>query len=240
MRRPGRSPNVSWRAPRGATRPKACPRPPGELVDRLTDHFLRLVPPHRVTWVHPSWRDLVIDELAADVDARRRFLERCSIEGALLALSRAGGRAGERQRPLLRADGDWDALGERIHELVPRLTDPELLRLLTTLIDSLGALDRETPELAALSTMVVRQLRRQWERGDSFADEALLESWHDLAFLLPEEEAPPRPARVWQLPPPTRQPARLEYLDDPGPHPGPVRRTGEHAIVARILADLEP
>ncbi|HJS93683.1 MAG TPA: ATP-binding protein, partial [Solirubrobacteraceae bacterium] len=35
-------------------------RPPGELIDRLTDHFLR-VTPLGIGWVHPSWRDLVID-----------------------------------------------------------------------------------------------------------------------------------------------------------------------------------
>jgi hypothetical protein len=75
-------------------------RPSGELVDRLTDHFLRIVPPTSVTWVHPSWRDLVIDELAADADARRRFLARCTIDGLVLALSTGGGASGERALPL--------------------------------------------------------------------------------------------------------------------------------------------
>ena len=40
-------------------------RPVGELIDRLTDHFLR-VTPLGIGWVHPSWRDLVIDELRED------------------------------------------------------------------------------------------------------------------------------------------------------------------------------
>ena len=31
----------------------------------------------RVSWVHPSWRDLVIESLAADPVERRRFLSRC-------------------------------------------------------------------------------------------------------------------------------------------------------------------
>jgi hypothetical protein len=71
-----------------------------DVIDRLTDHFLRLVPPQRVTWVHPSWRDLVIDHLAGDPLARRRFLERCSLD-VLLALSVGGGATGERRFPLL-------------------------------------------------------------------------------------------------------------------------------------------
>ncbi|MBV8218480.1 MAG: hypothetical protein JO325_08440, partial [Solirubrobacterales bacterium] len=31
-------------------------RPPGEQIDRLTDHFLRITP-LGIGWVHPSWRD---------------------------------------------------------------------------------------------------------------------------------------------------------------------------------------
>lgn len=218
--------------------PEGLPRPPGELVDRLTDHFLRLVPPHRVTWVHPSWRDLVIDQLAADSRARRHFLERCSIEGVLLALSRAGGATGERRRPLLRADGDWDALTERVYELIPQLTDPELLRLLTTLTDSLRFPDAGADELAALSATLLRQLRGLWERGDAIASDGLLEQWHALAQLLPEEEAPPHAVRLWELPPPTRQPAELEFLDPPDLRRITVTQSAEHKIVARILADL--
>ena len=60
-------------------------RPPGELIDRLTDHFLR-VTPLGIGWVHPSWRDLVIDELREDTAARWRFLEACSLHGTMLAL----------------------------------------------------------------------------------------------------------------------------------------------------------
>lgn len=40
-------------------------RPPAELIDRLTDHFLR-VTPLGIGWVHPSWRDLVIGELRGE------------------------------------------------------------------------------------------------------------------------------------------------------------------------------
>ena len=72
------------------------PRPPGELVDALTDHFLRVVPPQSVTWVHPSWRDVAIEALADDAGERQRFLHACEVDGLALALSvgrRRGGRA---------------------------------------------------------------------------------------------------------------------------------------------------
>ena len=80
-------------------------RPPGELIDRLTDHFLRITP-LGIGWVHPSWRDLVINELREDTAARRRFLDACALHGTMLALSQQGGIAGERRLPLLVSDSD--------------------------------------------------------------------------------------------------------------------------------------
>jgi hypothetical protein len=71
-------------------------RQPSDIVDRLTDHFLRVVDRTSVTWVHPSWRDLVIEELIEDPADRQKFLRASSIEGVLLAISIAGGSAGER------------------------------------------------------------------------------------------------------------------------------------------------
>src|SRR5207248_11100750 len=89
-----------------------------ELVDRLTDHFLRLVDGKAVTWVHPSWRDLVIEQLGADQGKRETFLRNSSLDGLLLAVSTAGGAEGARELPLIRGDSDWDALADRLAELV--------------------------------------------------------------------------------------------------------------------------
>ena len=75
----------------------------------------------RVEWVHPSWRDLVIESLAADGEARRHFLPRCGVDGVAIALSWGGGASGERERPLLRCDADWDALGDGLYSPLPRL-----------------------------------------------------------------------------------------------------------------------
>ncbi|HEY3187892.1 MAG TPA: hypothetical protein VGJ70_10480, partial [Solirubrobacteraceae bacterium] len=71
----------------------------------------------RVVWVHPSWRDLVVDHLAASPAERRAFLEAAELPGIELALSTAGGPHGERALPLLVADEDWDALADAVHRL---------------------------------------------------------------------------------------------------------------------------
>ena len=55
-----------------------------------------------VQWIHPSYRDLVIDELSQDQSLRLRFLQMANLEGIKLALSQAGGAKGERHLPLLK------------------------------------------------------------------------------------------------------------------------------------------
>ena len=173
-------------------------RPPAEIVDRLADHFLRPLQPASVTWVHPSWRDLVIDELAHDAAARRAFLHACGVHGAALALSTAGGAAGERALPLLRDDGDWDALADRLAELVPELDAPETTLVLTALAEA----RRETRvaergELDALSAETLERLARAWSRVPGGTPIGLLAEWLALASELPERPELPVLAATW-------------------------------------------
>src|SRR5205814_10573774 len=60
--------------------------------------------------MHPSWRDLVIEQLVTDENAREHFLKNCGLPGFLLALSVAGGATGTRAMPLLCRPEDWSAL----------------------------------------------------------------------------------------------------------------------------------
>jgi hypothetical protein len=172
---------------------------PSELVDRLADHFVRRVPPASVAWVHPSWRDLLVEELSADASDRRHFLERCSLDGALLALSSFGGAAGERQLPLLVVDGDWDALGDRLHALLGMLDDHDQLRLLAAL-----AAEEEAPlppgrqaELSALAAGILGSLRRAWDAAPEPVGAGLLRAWFTVAARLPETQPPPALARAF-------------------------------------------
>jgi hypothetical protein len=87
----------------------------------------------RVTWVHPSWRDLVIDHVAADPESRRAFLRATELPGLELALSTGGGKAGERELPLLVDDEDWDALGDAVHRLCREAPEKRIRRILRDL-----------------------------------------------------------------------------------------------------------
>jgi hypothetical protein len=159
--------------------PEGFALPPREVVDRLADHFLR-VTPAGVTWVHPSWRDLVIDTPAADGGARRTFLHAASLDGVALALSTAGGSAGERDLPLLREDADWDALGDRLALLVPELGDVEAARLLAMLAEARSVASARV-EVEALADSVLERLSGA---RTGVVGVSLLEAWFALASEL--------------------------------------------------------
>jgi hypothetical protein len=170
--------------------PGGMSRPMHELVDRLTDHFLR-VTPLGIGWVHPSWRDLVIDELAEAVAQRQRFLSTASIEGVTLALSGGGGSSGQRSLPLLQVDGDWDRLSQRVRELTGELEDREIARLLLALTEALsGSLSsHERTEARHLSSEFLETVTRH-SRHQPMSP-FLIEAWFALqAVVLPQIEAP--------------------------------------------------
>jgi hypothetical protein len=195
-------------------------RPPTELVDRLSDHFLRTVEANSVDWVHPSWRDLVIDELVRDPDARRRFLDASSLEGLLLALSVGGAARGDRVLPLLREDADWDALGDRLASLTAELDEPELTRLLIALSEARAAVRYPARvELDALTRYSLELIARRWNRSQAPIPVGLLSRWHELADRLDDRPEPPELGATWiELLPTDRvrldSPAELARFDD--------------------------
>jgi hypothetical protein len=80
--------------------------------------FSTVVRREYVNWIHPSYRDLVIDELMTDYDKQRAFLRNASSVGLGLALSEAGGAAGKRTLPFLGNNDSWLAWESRALELV--------------------------------------------------------------------------------------------------------------------------
>ena len=156
----------------------------------------------RIEWVHPSWRDLVIEHLADDTTARRRFLSRCSVHGAALALSVAGGRDGKRQLPLMINDADWDALTDRIYLLVPTLDTLDLGAVLSSIEQAVRRSDgdRNSVELIALAHSVLQRLASIWDGATVPVPLAALGGWFALAGSLAPQPTPPSPpdlTRTW-------------------------------------------
>lgn len=93
----------------------------GIVVRELNEAFVRQVNKFSklaVNWIHPSWRDLVIDELARNESLRRRYLVSCGPGGIQLATSIGGGARGTRRFPLLIDEKDWRICYKRGGELL--------------------------------------------------------------------------------------------------------------------------
>jgi hypothetical protein len=89
-----------------------------------------------IEWMHPSWRDLVIERLSADPEARKSFLTKCGMNGLILALSGAGGPKGDRQAPLAATPEDWRALGGTAERLIFAGTSYDTWRLLASVLET--------------------------------------------------------------------------------------------------------
>jgi hypothetical protein len=178
--------------------PGGLSRAPSELIDRLTDHFLRLTP-FGIGWVHPSWRDLVIDQLRADASARQRFLAVCGVDGVTLAVSQEGGSGGERNLPLLRIDADWDRLGDRLRELLHELEPRDLSRVLLALETALTTIvDRgQLREAQSLALHLLDATRRMWNMADQALPAFLLDAWYRLRTHVPDDLERPRISTTW-------------------------------------------
>ena len=208
-------------------------RPPHELIDRLTDHFLR-VSSLGIDWVHPSWRDLVIDELRSDPEARRRFLRSCGVYGALLTLSEAGGTTGARALPLLVEDADWNAFTDRVAELLRELEDADIARLLLACQAALRAdIDAyQAVEALSLAEYALVATRRAWNKQRRPLPVFLLDAWYEANSDLPEPVDPPEVGPTWA----DLHPASLAFAGDPGE----LRRSAEWLALAHTLARYDP
>lgn len=186
--------------------PGGLERAPVDLLDRLTDHFLRSAAVG-VSWVHPSWRDLVIAQLADDSTARRRFLHCCGHHGVILALSTAGGAVGTIRLPLLRDDADWDALADRLGPLLREAdeqTTSTILHALTAAIkamtsapkDPTAGSDRALAELHATAQRSLTLVARN-RPADRPVGLELLVAWLHVAAVLPARPPSPWLHRTW-------------------------------------------
>ena len=209
-------------------------RPPGELIDRLTDHFLRITP-LGIGWVHPSWRDLVINELREDTAARRRFLDACALHGTMLALSQEGGIAGERTLPLLVSDSDWDRLGDRTRQLINQLEDQDLGQLLLALrgVRTADIARSQKHEARNLAAYLLTAIARRWDQRHRPLPVFLVENWYALKEWAPGAIQPPQLGPTWAELYPGSPPAG-------GPERSELARADEWLALAQTLLRYAP
>jgi hypothetical protein len=185
----------------------------------------------RIEWVHPTWRDLVIGMLIDDDGARQHFLRRCGVHGAELALSTAGGAAGERSLPLIRSDEDWDALGDRMYELVAELDPQDLIAALAAIEAALDDLPGER-EAGALARTVLARAASLWNAARRPVAVDVLDAWLSVGRRLAPPPAPPELTLTWAALAPTKIPER----DDRAA----IERFGDWLVLAELLRAYDP
>ena len=82
----------------GAHCPESPPGDFGDIVEELVESFVerkKFWDTAVFDWVHPSYRDLVIEELSRDASLRQAFLDTCSVSGLKLAISQGRGCRGK-------------------------------------------------------------------------------------------------------------------------------------------------
>jgi len=156
------------------------------VLDQLNEAFAKVVGNGYIAWIHPSYRDLVIDELYADSDLRKQFLKRATRSGITLAVSRLGGPKGERQLPLLIDDNDWKVMESRAIELVCQGTASEIADLLTSLTFSARshATAAERERLVMVISSVCSATRERWNASRQTFNAAQLKAYADASVLL--------------------------------------------------------
>src|SRR5207247_1180106 len=109
-------------------------------------------------WMHPSYRDLVIEELSRDQASYERFMSQMSLAGVKLAVSDTGGFLGDRRLPLMRSEKSWTLLESRCVEIASQGDRSDQHELLTSLFEAHKTATKDM-DRAALGRIVGRCLR---------------------------------------------------------------------------------
>lgn len=165
------------------------------IQDQLLEAFVRWADQTNrlLTWIHPSCRDLVIDELVADERLRHHFLATASVQGLQLAFSVMGGPEGKRNLPLMVDDASWELVEERITSCVGQLAPIEAAALLTSLKTTLVAesAPATSTRLRRILTLSCEAVRKSWNaQGRLFGAEELAAFAAATVLLDPLPELP--------------------------------------------------
>ena len=128
----------------------------GDVVEELVESFVKRRKSRTsyiLEWVHPSYRDLVIEELSKDAALRERFLSTCSIAGLKLAISQVGGAAGTRRFPLMVGEEAWKTLKERAAVLIKDATVEAGCEVLTAISDAIESTEDEESKAGMLALL---------------------------------------------------------------------------------------
>jgi hypothetical protein len=118
-----------------------------------------------ISWMHPSYRDLVIDELCKDSKLRLEFLRTTGLAGIKLALSDTGGSQGERSLPLMMDNESWETLEHKCVDIIETKNNWEIIKLLEILASSAGGAKRTCnfTKISRLISKICEHIGNSWD-----------------------------------------------------------------------------
>ena len=187
---------------------KNCPvqnqEPFTEVMEDLTESFLKGMSgkngPELVDWIHPSCKDLVIEELARQPQLRNAFLRVMSLAGIKIAISSAGGAEGKRVFPFLTSIQSWEFLQERCASVISAGSDDEIADLLRVLAEAhaKGPSENARRQVERSLGMACSDARRKWDRkGLSISTEGFA-AYCEAGSRLPEMPDLPNVESSWR------------------------------------------
>jgi len=180
-----------------------CPSTDGwplfhDVIDELIEAFLKkttIVKTEYVTWIHPSYRDLVIDEISDSIAISNRLLEFATLDVIKLAISDAGGLSGNRKLPLLTNNDQWELFRNRCIQMVDEINEQYLLASLLTTLKSSFSNSTDLlikTKIAAISGGILEKLRVKWNLSKEIINHDLLYAYYEAAVdvtpLLPSPD----------------------------------------------------
>lgn len=164
-----------------------------ELLD-LT--FVSLTP-RRVSWVHPSYGDLVVEQLELDHRMASQFVEHCSFEGIELLLSHAGGEKGQRVFPMMKPDKHWEILTSRLVNIVGRGHEQFVLKTLRLISNALAYAGIPDSRLINLTKAVLKALSSRWDNTKDPPGSVALLAFSELRKRVGFVDAFPNVSALW-------------------------------------------
>jgi len=152
-----------------------------------------------ITWMHPSYRDLVIDELATQDALRIKFLKEMGLPGIKLAISDAGGAEGTRRFPLMTDSKSWGLLRIRAVEIVNALQcnqETDLLMALTSATQK-AVRSQEVGPLVATLAAVCDALRAKWNSSSAVLGSRTLETYCHASLQITPLPPMPQLGETW-------------------------------------------
>lgn len=171
-----------------------------DVLEELREAFVTLkgTTQRYVEWIHPSYRDLVIEQLRDGGSLRSEFLNRMNVAGVKLALSEAGGATGKLKFPLVNSATEWETLQERCLELARKSGSEHcgsLLNVLANAHDS--ATGQQRASVQGILKATCRTLRERWDAEQAELDSATVGAYTNASERTTPMEPMPALDATW-------------------------------------------